>query len=164
MIILNPQPTIENPFVVEDYPYGFTLRTQMRVYVEIRNGFGMRYVTQTLNPKTGKWNKPKAGTYSRIIIVYQDPADGHIHQKAFSAWSDEEFYEFVEFCGDILNQSPYVERINAYKNYMKYRKAAGPVNVKVTTTTFDPNDGGMATVAVDNYTLVDGKIVEKENN
>ena len=157
MNILNPQPTIENPFVVEDYPYGFTLRTQMRVYTEYRKGFGMRYTTQTLNPKTGKWNKPKSGTYAPIIIVYQDPVDNHIHPRYWNAYDEKEFNEFVEFCGDILNQEPYLHMIKMYRAYLAKRKVT-PINVTVTHSEIGVS-GEFVTTKVEKYTVLDNKII-----
>lgn len=49
--ILVEQPTQENPFVVESYPYG-RFRTQARFWVESVKNKGDRFVKQTLNPKT----------------------------------------------------------------------------------------------------------------
>ena len=58
----------ETAYVVEDYPYGFRLRTKIRYWVETTNR-GQRGVIQTLNPKTGRWNNPKKTTYSPILIM-----------------------------------------------------------------------------------------------
>jgi hypothetical protein len=65
------QPTKENPFVVADYPYGFRLRTQIRYWIDTTS-YGQRFVSQTLNPKTNEWNKPKYSTYSRIVVFALD--------------------------------------------------------------------------------------------
>ena len=50
-------------YVVADYPYGFRERTQIRYWLEHKPKKGWRFVSQTLNPKTSRWNKPKASTY-----------------------------------------------------------------------------------------------------
>ena len=50
-------------YVVDDYPYGFQLRTQIKYWLEYKAGKGWRFVSQTVNPKTGRSNKPKASTY-----------------------------------------------------------------------------------------------------
>ena len=54
----------ESAYVVEDYPYGFRLRTTIRYWVETKKGHGQRFVSQTMNPKKTyeHWNKPKAST------------------------------------------------------------------------------------------------------
>lgn len=51
-------------YVVDDYPYG-SLRTQIRFWLE-KSTKGFRFVAQTLNPKTGKWNAPKPSTYAKL--------------------------------------------------------------------------------------------------
>ena len=56
----------ETAFVVDDYPYGFRLRTQIRYWLEHKPGKGWRFISQTRNPKNGQWNKPKASTYQEI--------------------------------------------------------------------------------------------------
>lgn len=62
---------------VDDYPYG-RLRTKMRYWVEHRKGFGNRLMSCTLNPKTDRWNKPHASTYTERIYLYRDLSNGHI--------------------------------------------------------------------------------------
>jgi hypothetical protein len=61
----------ENAYEVEDYPYGFRLRTKIRYWVETTNQ-GDRFCSQTLNPKTNRWNKPNKSTYSNIGFMYLD--------------------------------------------------------------------------------------------
>lgn len=68
----------ETAYVVNDYPYGFHARTQIRYWIETTKN-GQRFVSQTLNPKTGAWNKPKAGTYSEIKILTLDESNGHVN-------------------------------------------------------------------------------------
>lgn len=136
MEILTVQPTPENPYIVEDYPYGFRLRTQMRVWVEYRQGFGFRYMTQTLNPKTNNWNKPKAGTYEAIILVYKDD-DGHIHPHnlSLSAW-DSEIQAFKDWAGDYVSIDPYASRLEAMLK-RNARVAERYKNITATITTLD---------------------------
>jgi len=59
----------------ENYPYG-RQRTTAKFYVE-NNPKGYRAVFQTVNPKTGGWNKPKAGTYNCMILPYKNEVNGH---------------------------------------------------------------------------------------
>lgn len=57
----------ETAYLVEDYPYGFRLRCKIRYWLEFKPGFGVRFVSQTTNPKRGDvWNMPKASTYGRF--------------------------------------------------------------------------------------------------
>lgn len=69
-------PTTEK-VTVEDYPYGFTLRTTLYDFIEFDQKKGYRHCTQTINPKTGLLNKPKKSTYSALIVRYYNE-DNHI--------------------------------------------------------------------------------------
>jgi len=59
----------DTAYLVGDYPYGYTARTSIRYWVETKPKLGQRFVSQTLNPKTKKWNKPKCSTYSDAIVI-----------------------------------------------------------------------------------------------
>lgn len=80
----------ESAYNVEDYPYGFRLRTTIRYWVETKKGHGQRMVSQTLNPKTKRWNKPKASTYAPVVMMALDEQD-HVVNQGLSeyAGSDE---------------------------------------------------------------------------
>jgi hypothetical protein len=79
----------ETAFLVEDYPYGYRLRTQIRYWLETSAKHGDRLCSQTLNPKTGKWNKAKKSTYSDVGVMYLDE-QGHVTWAAVSPYSDVE--------------------------------------------------------------------------
>lgn len=64
----------ETAYVASDYPWGFRLRTNIRYWIEskvAKNG-GQRFASQTINPKTGQWCKPKYSTYAPIMVIYLD--------------------------------------------------------------------------------------------
>jgi hypothetical protein len=75
--IISREVTETTPFEVENYPYGFRLKTKARYWIET-TGKGQRVVFQTLNPKTLAWNTPKKSVYSDLIILYRDEENGHI--------------------------------------------------------------------------------------
>ena len=81
----------ETAYVVEDYPYGFTLRCRIRYWIETRPKFGQRLVSQTTNPKKAGevWNKPKAGTYHSILVMGLDEND-HVTSTAIQFGADKE--------------------------------------------------------------------------
>ena len=79
----------QTAYVVEDYPYGFRLRTTIRYWLETKPSHGQRFVSQTLNPRTGRWNKPKASTYAPVAVMFVN-ADGHVKWDGLSAYSEEE--------------------------------------------------------------------------
>lgn len=76
-------------YLVADYPYGFHERTQIRFWLEEKPKKGWRFVSQTLNPKTQRWNKPKASTYADWgAAMYLDDND-HVQWEGIGPYSDE---------------------------------------------------------------------------
>ena len=128
--------TESNPIVKDNYPYGFK-RTQIRYYLETTKQ-GDRFVSQTLNPKTNEWNKPKKSTYSNVMIIAEDER-GYIKHKSFSYYADKE--EFEKFLRDVdvsqLNQLQQ-EKIKEFsailetRKYIKYECKARRFKHKVT--------------------------------
>src|ERR1700733_8704717 len=62
----------ETARMVEDYPWGFRLKTTIRYWIETKPKFGQRFASQTINPKTGKWCAAKYSTYSPIVVMFLD--------------------------------------------------------------------------------------------
>ena len=62
---------------VNNYPYGFKLKTTLFDYIEFDKKKGFRHCTQTINPKTGRLNNPKKSTYYALLVRYYNE-DGHI--------------------------------------------------------------------------------------
>jgi hypothetical protein len=75
-------------YVVADYPYGFTARTQIRYWLEKKAKKGWRLVSQTMNPKTQRWNKPKASTYVDWGAAMYLDDKGHVAWDGVGAYSD----------------------------------------------------------------------------
>lgn len=86
--VLHGHDSQETAYVVDDYPYGRTLRCRIRYWIETKQGHGQRVMSQTSNPKVGNtWsNKPKGSTYCDMMILYQDD-NGHIKGDGISATS-----------------------------------------------------------------------------
>jgi len=72
----------ETAFTVDNYPWGYTLKTQRRYWVETKDKKGQRFCYQTKNPKTGKWCAIKKGTYKACVILLQDE-NGHVGTTSF---------------------------------------------------------------------------------
>jgi hypothetical protein len=110
---LPTQPTEENPVIVDDYPYGFRLRTQIRYWIETTKN-GQRFVSQTKNPKNGEWNKPKYSTYSQIKIVVKDEK-GYVTNTGYdmSYSSGKEAELFLEKYGSVMSEYQKKEMQNA---------------------------------------------------
>jgi hypothetical protein len=94
----------ETAFVVDDYPYGFRLRTQIRFWIESVKGKGDRFCSQTMNPKTGRWNKAKKSTYSPVMAMYMNE-EGHVTHASVSQWAEDAWIaEFRAVAGDHLSE------------------------------------------------------------
>ena len=117
--LLNGHINEETAYLVDDYPYGYRLRTKIRYWIESNKGRGDRFCSQTLNPKTGKWNKPKKGTYSAILVMGKKD-NGHIGCRGLSYSTDEEAYKkFIDFCKDFEFNDLQKESIKLVKAYIK---------------------------------------------
>ena len=68
-------------YLVSDYPYGFTMRCQIRFWIETSKN-GQRFCSQTTNPKRPGtvWNKPKKDTYSSLCMMGLDDK-GHVQSQ-----------------------------------------------------------------------------------
>lgn len=94
----------ESAYVVEDYPYGFRLRTTIRYWLETTKR-GDRFCSQTLNPKTDRWNKPKRSTYCPVGAMFLDE-EGHVTWAGLNTWADEEaIANFEAVLGDELTKA-----------------------------------------------------------
>lgn len=157
--VIIPQPTEENPLVVENYPYGFRLRTKIRYWVETTKA-GQRFCSQTLNPKTQAWNKPKKSTYSEIVKVFKDE-QGHIHQDGFGLmYSDKaEFEAFKE-----RFKSAWTEADSAKEaHYNAVFKAREHISVEVKERQFRNKKTGEIKTCLDVFELGDYEEVKDEN-
>jgi hypothetical protein len=76
-------------YVVDDYPYGFKLRTKIRYWLESAPKKGWRFVSQTMNPKNGRWNAPKKSTYTEFGgAMYLDSQD-HVQWVGIGQYSND---------------------------------------------------------------------------
>ena len=77
-------------YIVDDYPYGFHERTQIRYWLEAKPKKGWRFVSQTMNPRTSRWNKPKASTYIEWGAAMYLDDKGHVHWDGVGPYSDDQ--------------------------------------------------------------------------
>lgn len=86
--ILKGHVSPETAYVVDDYPYGYTLRCKIRYWLEYKAKLGFRLVSQTTNPKLAgeRWNKPKASTYYRFGACMLLNGDGHVKWTGLSEY------------------------------------------------------------------------------
>lgn len=95
----------EAALVVEDYPYGFRERTKIRYWIEtdLKHQRGQRFCSQTINPRTGRWNNPRQSTYSPLILLFREAQTGHIKHAVLNKWRTlEEISDFEQSYGAAL--------------------------------------------------------------
>lgn len=87
-----------NKVTVENYPYGFTLKTTLFDYIEFNPKKGYRHCTQTINPKSGRLNNPKKSTYYKLLFRYYNEV-GHIKCLSYSLNGDFALNVACKFIG-----------------------------------------------------------------
>lgn len=85
-------------FEATDYPYGYNMRTSMFFWVEFKPGKGYRAVRQSVNPKNGRMNKPKAGTYTDFMFLAV--VDGKASFKSKSFYEAKEYNSVIDWLSD----------------------------------------------------------------
>ncbi len=155
--ILEKQPTETEPVTIDNYPYGYTLRTQIKYWVETTRN-GQRFAHQTLNPKTGAWNKPKKSTYSNIVLIGIDEED-HITYTSLSVYSLEEAQRFKERYESFLSEYQRTELTNVIKMLEVYDK----VEYTIKTRKFRNILTGEITESVDIMHLSEYEEVTEDN-
>ena len=90
MKILKGHTSPETAYVVDDYPYGFRLRCKIRYWLEYKPKKGVRFASQTTNPKRAGevWNTPKASTYSRFGGCMYLDENNHVHWSGLDEYCD----------------------------------------------------------------------------
>jgi hypothetical protein len=92
----------ETAYVVNDYPYGYTLRCKIRYWLDYKPNHGVRLMSQTTNPKRpGEvWNKPKASTYCRFGGCMYLNDEGHVTWTGLDEYCDgKEAQSFLDNYG-----------------------------------------------------------------
>lgn len=90
MILLSGHVSPDTAYVVDDYPYGFKLRCKIRFWLEFAPKRGVRFVSQTTNPKRPGvvWNKPKPSTYCRFGGAMFLNDEGHVEWSGLTEYTD----------------------------------------------------------------------------
>lgn len=130
MEILRGYTTQATAYEVKDYPYGFRLRTSIFYWIESKKGNGDRFCSYTINPKTGRPNKPKCGTYSVFQYMFINDK-GHVENGGIDSYDIEyfkmRFYFIVDKFGEIyLSQE---QKDNIRKNHYNHVRYSYPYHV-----------------------------------
>jgi hypothetical protein len=115
--------SFETAYKVENYPYGFRLRTTMHYWIETVAKKGDRLCTCTINPKNGRINAPKKSTFSNIGILYLDE-NNHVH------WDTINIYTKPNLIVDFINNTIGEDKLNEEQK-KQYRQLIGKKVVEV---------------------------------
>lgn len=143
MQLLKGFDSMNNGYLVNDYPYGFRLRCKIRYWLEYSEKLGYRFCSQTSNPKKNDiWNKPKKSTYISIVACMHLDENNHVTWSGLSEYSDLKkatefkamFYEGLSDVGKqrldswLIAKTIYEEKLSSGKTWQQ----AGVETVKET--------------------------------
>lgn len=120
---------MNSAYLVDDYPYGARLRCRIRYWLESNPSKGFRFVSQTEDPRTLRWNKPKASTYMRIAGCMYLDAKGHVQWTGISEYTKAS--DCLEFVKDFPGADNRILKVWVKKKIQFYTAYA---EGKVTTT------------------------------
>lgn len=130
MEILRGYTTQATAYEVKDYPYGFRLRTSIFYWIESKKGNGDRFCSYTINPKTGRANAPKCGTYSVFQYMFINDK-GHVENAGIDSYDIEyfrmRFYFIVDKFGEIYMSQE--QKDNIRKNHFDHVRASYPYHL-----------------------------------
>jgi hypothetical protein len=128
--ILKGYTCIDRPFIVKDYPYGFRLRTTMHYWIESKEGHGDRLCTYTIDPRNGRRNKPKCGTYSTFLFMFINE-DGHVKTGRIDSYDKEVFEARFYFLLGKIGEGYItdVQKKNIRHNHFLHVKFSGPYEI-----------------------------------
>ena len=88
--------SFDNALMVENYPWGFRLKTKRKYWIESNKTQGDRLCFCTLNPKTNKWCAVKKSTYNAVELLYIAD-NGHIKSDGIYKYgvNEEEIKNFL---------------------------------------------------------------------
>ena len=135
----------ETAYLVTDYPYSFKLRCRIRYWLESHPKRGFRFVSQTENPKTGRWNKPKQGTYVLVAACMFLNDDAHVEWACVTEYTPvKEVFSFAErFPGaDLTRLRVWATKKAAFSRGMASGKTSLTMNGSVVTTDADREEHG----------------------
>jgi len=105
--ILKGHTSFETAYKIENYPWGYKLRTTMYIWVESVKKKGDRIIRQTIDPKTNRLCAPKASTFSPIKWIYLDE-QGHVQSTGLNIYTNK---EVVSKCIELIG----IENLNEFQ-------------------------------------------------
>lgn len=125
--ILRGYTSINSAYEVKDYPYGFRLRTSIFYWIETKEGKGDRWCSYTIDPRNGRKNKPKCGTYSPFLYMYVNE-ENHVTIGGINSYHIDEFrlrFGFIinRIGEEFINES---QKKNIRVNHYQHIYASAP--------------------------------------
>lgn len=117
----------ENAYKVDDYPYGYTLRTSIYYWIETKPRKGDRFCHYTINPKNGRKNKPKCSNYSTFLYMYINEAGHVVHGVLNLSYLDRFEEQFNAVVSDIgIDNITVDQQLNIRRTYVTCVAAEAP--------------------------------------
>ncbi len=148
--ILTNHTSPETAYVVNNYPYGWTLRCKIRYWIEDGGRKGQRFCSQTTNPKLAGevWNKPKKSIYAFVMVMFLND-QGHVKYEALATGSPAEIVNFRDRYASQLSEwsrkaLEYLEKVSRRVNpvcWAEFEAKNAPA-----LYTFEWNEGGFNSV------------------
>jgi hypothetical protein len=91
--------SLETAYKVDNYPYGYTLRTSIFYWIETTPKRGDRFCSCTINPKNGRMNAPKKSTYYAIAFMYLNEKNHVTWAQIHNSDMGEKAVKFGELMG-----------------------------------------------------------------
>jgi hypothetical protein len=128
--------------MINDYPYGRTLRCRRRVWLEGHPKHGYRFVSQTEHPVKKAWNKPHSSTYTDIAAaLYIDSETGHVEWTGISVYSEaKDALEFVQAFGVHFEGAKRLGSWATHKANLAHEFATGQAFITVNGTKQDRSE------------------------
>jgi hypothetical protein len=143
--VLHGYDSMENAFIIDNYPWGFKLKTKQKIWLEYKPNKGYRVARQTLNPKNGRWCNPKRSTYSEFLALVENQENNHVNSIGVSSWDLDKMKEFKAKWQDqfkpeqLTHLDSMIELKEAYsKAFDRARKEASEI-VKIDNSTLEEN-------------------------
>ena len=95
--ILRGYTSKETAYKVDNYPWGFRLRTSIFYWIETKPKLGDRFCSYTIDPRTGRACKPKCGTYSPFLYMFLSADEGHVKYAGIDSYDKEYFVNRFSF-------------------------------------------------------------------
>ena len=114
--------SFDNAIEVNNYPWGFRLKTKRRTWIETDKNKGDRVCFCTLKPKTNKWCAVKKSPYNAVDVLLIDENE---HIKSIGLWKStskedlENFISKIDYNSLSLLQKKQIEIIKAINKVME---------------------------------------------